>query len=111
MDCYRFCQQFKDHFETAGAKRRNRIPFAASFLRGLVTQQRFQYKQRHDGAVSMTWPEFKEFLRKNLGDSRTFIDSIWKKVKRDSRYQDELVQDWAAHINYLQSILIEFDSE
>ena len=59
----------------------------------------------------MTWPEFKEFLRKNLGDSRAFVDSVWKKVKRDSQYQDELVQDWAAHLEYLQSILIEFDSE
>ena len=39
MDCYRFCQQCEDHFETAGAKGPNRIPFAASFLRGSVTQQ------------------------------------------------------------------------
>ena len=59
----------------------------------------------------MTWVEFKDFLRKNLGDSRAFVDSIWKKVKRDSQYQDESVQDWAAHLEYLQSILIEFDSE
>ena len=59
----------------------------------------------------MTWIEFKNFLRKNLGDSRAFVNSIWKKVKRDSQYQDKLVQDWAAHLEYLQSILIEFDSE
>ena len=59
----------------------------------------------------MTWPEFKEFLRKNLGDSKAFVDSVWKKVKRDSQYQDESVQDWAAYLEYLQSILIEFDSE
>ena len=59
----------------------------------------------------MTWSEFKDFLRKNLGDSRAFVDSIWKKVKRDSQYQDKSVQDWAAHLEYLQSILIEFDSE
>ena len=39
MDCYRFCQQCEDHFETAGAKGPNKILFAASFLRGLVTQQ------------------------------------------------------------------------
>ena len=37
MDCYRFCQQCKDYFETAGAKGPNRIPFAALFLRGSVT--------------------------------------------------------------------------
>ena len=30
-------------------------------------------------------------------------------MKRDSQYQDESVQDWAAHLEYLQSILIEFD--
>ena len=59
----------------------------------------------------MTWVEFKDFLQKNLGDFRAFVDSIWKKVKRDSQYQDESVQDWAAHLKYLQSILIEFDSE
>ena len=59
----------------------------------------------------MTWVKFKDFLRKNLRDSRAFVDSIWKKVKRDSQYQDESVQDWAAHLEYLQSTLIEFDSE
>ena len=59
----------------------------------------------------MTWPEFKEFLWKNLGDSWDFVDSFWKKIKRDSQYQDKLVQDWIAHLEYLQSILIEFDSK
>ena len=57
----------------------------------------------------MTWVEFKGFLRKNLGDFRVFVNSIWKKVKRDSQYQDKSVQDWAAYLEYLQSILIEFD--
>ena len=32
MDWYHFCQQCKDHFETAGATGTNRTPFAASFL-------------------------------------------------------------------------------
>ena len=98
MDCYQFCQQCEDHFETAGAKRPNRIPFAASFLRGSVTQQWLQHKRHRDGAVPMTWVEFKDFLRKNLRDSRAFVNSIWKKVKRDSQYQDKSVQDWAAHL-------------
>ena len=57
----------------------------------------------------MNWVEFKNFLQKNLGDSRVFINSILKKVKRDSQYQDKSIQDWAAHLKYLQSILIEFD--
>ena len=37
MDCYQFCQQCEDYFETAGAKKPNKIPFALLFLRGLVT--------------------------------------------------------------------------
>ena len=38
MDCYRFCQQCEDHFETAGVTGRNRISFAATFLRGTMVQ-------------------------------------------------------------------------
>ena len=37
MDCYHFCQQCEDHFETAGATRFNRTPFAASFLCGNIS--------------------------------------------------------------------------
>ena len=59
----------------------------------------------------MTWVKFKNFLQKKLGNSKAFVDSIWKKVKCDSQYQDKLVKDWAAHVEYLQSILIEFDPE
>ena len=50
MDCYRFCQQCEDHFETAGASGPNRIPFAASFLRGSVVQRWHQHKRRFEGA-------------------------------------------------------------
>ena len=57
----------------------------------------------------MTWVKFRDFLRKNLKDSKAFIDSISKKVKRNSQYQNKSVQDWAAYLKYLQSILIEFD--
>ena len=32
LDCYRFCQQCEDHFETAGANGPNQVPFAVSFL-------------------------------------------------------------------------------
>ena len=32
-------------------------------------------------------------------------------MKRDTQYQDELVQEWAAHLEYLQLILLEFDAE
>ena len=59
----------------------------------------------------MTWQEFKEFLRKNFGNFRAFVDSVWKKVKRYSQYQNKLVQHEAVHLEHLQCILIEFDSE
>ena len=29
---------------------------------------------------------------------------------RDSQYQQEEIQDWAAHLEHLQSILLEFDA-
>ena len=86
MDCYQFCQQCVDHFKTVGAKELNRTLFAALFLHGLVTQRWLQHKRRCDRAVPRTWVKFKDFLQKNLGDSMAFVDSIWKKIKRDSQY-------------------------
>ena len=62
MNCYQFCQQCKNHFETAGAKRPNRISFAALFVRGSVTQQLLKHKQHRNEGVPMTWPEFKKFF-------------------------------------------------
>ena len=59
--------------------------------------------------MPMTWQEFKDFFQKNLGDSRAFVNSIWSKIKRNSQYQDKSIQDWAAHLKYLQFILIKFD--
>ena len=53
----------------------------------------------------------KSFLRKNLGNSRAFVASTWSKFKRDSQYQLEEVQDWASHLEHLQSVLIEFDAD
>lgn len=37
LDRYRFCQQCEDHFKTARATGSNRVCFAASFLRGMMT--------------------------------------------------------------------------
>ena len=48
-------------------------------------------------------------MRKNLRESKSFVDSIWKKLKRDSQYQLEELYNWALHLKHLQSILIEFD--
>ena len=108
LDCYRFCQQCEDHFDTAGASGPNRIPFAASFLRGSVVQRWHQHKRRAEGAP-MTWAEFKDFLRKNLGDDRAFANSICSKFRQNSQYQAEFVLDWAANLEHLQSILLEYD--
>ena len=109
IDCYHFHQQCEDHFETAGATGTNRTPFAASFLRGSISVCWTQYKRRHRGEelIPITWTEFKAFLRKNLGESKSFIDSIWRKLKRDSQYQLKEVYDWASHLEHFQSILME----
>ena len=82
--------------------------FATTFLRGTVSLRWAQYKRRHKSATPITWPEFKNFLQKNLGDSQAFIDSIWSKFKRDSQYQLEEARDYASYLQYLQSILVEF---
>lgn len=37
LDCYRFCQQYKDHFETTGANEPKRILFAILFFCSLMT--------------------------------------------------------------------------
>ena len=39
------------------------------------------------------------------------MDSTWSRIKRDSQYQHEEVQDWASHLEHLQSILLEFDAD
>ena len=102
MDCYHFCQQCEDHFETAGATGTNRTPFAAFFLRGNISVCWTQYKRRHQGEkpIPITWTEFKAFLQKNLGESKSFVDSIWKKLKWDSQYQLKEIYNWASHLEY-----------
>ena len=46
-----------------------------------------------------------------MGEPKLFDDSIWRKLKRDSQYQLEEVYDWSAHLEHLQSILIEFNPQ
>ena len=110
IDCYHFCQQYEDHFEISGATGMNRTPFAASFLRGTISLRWAQHKRRHQSATPITWSEFKTFLRKDLGNSQTFIDNIWSKFRRDSQYQLEEARDWASHLQHLQSILAKFNT-
>ena len=51
--------------------------------------------------ASITWTEFKAFVQKNLGEYKSFVDNIWKKLKKDFQYQLEEVYDWAFHYKYL----------
>ena len=93
MECYHFCQQCEDYFETSGATGMNRTPFAASFLRGSISIRWAQHKRRHKSATPITWSDFKTFLQKDLGSSQAFIDSIWSKFNKDSQYQLEKARD------------------
>ncbi len=103
MECYNFCQQYKDHFATYGATRPNQIPFAACFLRDQINFHWQQHKRKleAESSVLIFWHEFKTFFRKALGDSRAFVDSYWMKIRRDSQYQQEEALDWAAHLEHL----------
>ena len=49
MDCYHFCQQCKDDFETTGATGFNRTPFAVFFLRGNISVRWAQFKRYNRG--------------------------------------------------------------
>ena len=111
LDCYHFCQQCEDHFETAGATGCNRTLFTALFLRGNISIRWVQFKRcnRGEKLTPITWTEFKAFLQKNLGESKSFVDSIQKKLKRDSQYKLEEVYNWASYLKHFQSILLEFD--
>ena len=108
IECYKFCQKCKDHFDTARAKEPNRIPFAALFLQWTISHRWIQHTARLESA-DIIWPEFKQFLQKNLGNSWAFVNGLWSSIKRDSQYQSESALDWASHPEYLQSILWEFD--
>ena len=106
-----FCQQCEDHFATAGTTGFNRTPFAALFLRDRISFRWHQHKLRSQAVAPLPWVEFKAFLRKSFGDSRSFVDTIWSRIKRDFQYQQEEVQDRASHLKHLQSILLEFDAD
>ncbi len=58
----------------------------------------------------MIWDKFKTFLKKNLGESNVFVGHILSKLRRDAQHQLEEVQDWAAQLKHLQSILVKFDA-
>ena len=95
MDCYHFCQQCKDHFETTGATGFNRTPLATIFICGNINVRWTQFKRRNRGEelTPITWTKFKAFLQKNLGESKSFVNSLWRKLKRDSQYQRKEIYD------------------
>lgn len=55
--------------------------------------------------------EFKAFLWKNLKESTAFVNNIWSKIKKDSQYQLEEVQDWVTNLEHLQLIVMKFDTD
>ncbi len=113
MECYHFCQQYEDHFETAAAKGHKRVLFAASFLKSGILHRWQQHKTRtkRKWAVPLSWEEFKAFLKQSLGESDPFVGNVWSKMRSESQHQLEEVQDLAAHLEHLQSILLEFDAD
>ena len=88
IDYYYSCQRCKDYFETTRASRANQTPFAVFFLYENISVHWALFKHYHWGneLTPITWTEFKDFLQKNLGESKSFVNSIWKKRKRDSQY-------------------------
>ena len=72
----------------------NCILFVATFLHGPISLRWAQHKWRHKHVTPIIWSEFKAFLRKALGSSHAFIDSIWSKFRKDSQYQLEEARDW-----------------
>ena len=112
MECYYFCQQCKDYFEVAGSLGHKHVSFAAGFLKDRILNrgQQLQTRMQRNRLVSLTWDKFKAFLKKNLGESNTFVGHVWSKLRRDAKHQLEEVQDWAAYLEHLQFILLEFDT-
>ena len=111
IDCYNFCQEYENYFATAEATKSIRIRFATSFFCDRINFRWQQYKRKHDTdtSIPVMWDKFKAFLRQSLGNSQAFVDSYWRKIKKDSQYQLEEVLNWAAHLKYLQAVLREFD--
>ncbi len=78
MECYYFCQQYKDHFEVARSLGHKRVLFAARFLKNCILNWWQQYKTRMqcNWLAPITWDEFKAFLRKSLGKSNAFVGHV-----------------------------------
>ncbi len=99
-------------FRGCGIIGSQRISFAAGFLKDRILNRWQQHKTRmqQNRLAPITWDEFKAFLIKSLGESNAFIGHVWSKLRGNAQHQLEKVQDWAAHLEYFQSILQEFDA-
>ena len=64
IECYYFCQQCQNYFETSAAKSHKRVPFTSYFLKNRIffCWQQHKNKIEHDKAVLPSWKEFKAFL-------------------------------------------------
>ena len=103
MDCYNLCQQCENYFATIKATGPNRILFVKSFLWDRISFycQQYKWKWDVDSSIRVMWDKFKAFLCYILGDSQAFVDTYWRKMKRDFQYQLEKYFDWAAHLKHL----------
>ena len=54
MDCFHFCQQCEDHFETARATGTKLTSFASFFLSVPINQRWTQYKKRHQAEKKLS---------------------------------------------------------
>ena len=68
MECYNFCQQYKDHFVIVGATSQNQVSFIAIFLKDWTLYHWQQHKQKAKSIIirSIIQKEFKAFLWYNL---------------------------------------------
>ena len=64
LECYRFFQQCKDYFATAGTTGANRVLFMAIFLKNtaLFRWQQYQHKIEDQINVPISWEGFKAFF-------------------------------------------------
>lgn len=103
-----FYSVMQDYFDIAGAASSNSILSAASFFYRTISYQWTQHKRCHQGTDPISWSDFKIFLRKNLSESRPFVNNIWRKFRRDFWKK---AWDWVFHLEHLQSSLWKFDSD
>ena len=111
MESYNFYLQYEDHYTTNRAKGLDRISFATSFFCDNINFRLQQYKQKLDieSTTSIFQNEFQMFFWQSLGDFRTFLDSYWAKIKRDSQYQQKDVLNQAEYLEHLHIVLRKFD--